>query len=48
MGKKIEKLGKFATKGSEYVEKGNKLLQVAAMLVTAVGTFAEILTKNKK
>ena len=26
MGKKIEKMGKFATKGSEYVEKGNKLL----------------------
>lgn len=48
MGKKFEKIGEFATKGSEYVEKGNKLLQVAAILVTAVGTFAEILTKNKK
>lgn len=48
MGKKFEKIGEFATKGSEYVEKGNKLLQVAAILVTAVGAFAEVLTKNKK
>ena len=48
MGKKFEKIGEFATKSSEYVEKGKKLLEVAAMLVTAVGAFAEVLTKNKK
>jgi hypothetical protein len=29
MGKKFEKIGEFATKGSEYAEKGAKLLQVA-------------------
>ena len=48
MGKKIEKMGQFAAKGSEYVEKGEKLLQAATMLFSAVGAFAQALTKNKK
>ena len=46
MGKKFEKIGEFATKGSEYAEKGKTLLHVAAVVTAFIGMLAKMLSKK--
>lgn len=46
MGKKFEKIGEFATKSSEYAEKGKTLLQVIVAVGAGIGMLAKMLSKK--